>query len=1277
MPTCFAMDNDTSIIGDNSNYTDYYFDASIENDTGDGSQDNPYKTLTSARIHDDSNIYLANGEYNLDKLSYIDNVNIIGSNPEKTIVSYCGIGFRLDGPLTLTNVTFVYLAINTYTEKLTATNVIFKGYSSSYYSLVMATGGCLDFNNCTFTDNSAYKGGAISMEGGKLTVKDSTFTDNKAIFYGGAISCEKDSYVEINNSKFINSQSSSDAGGAIYLFNSTLKSNNIEITNCSAIFGGSITSINSEVSLTNLTSRNNKAKYYGGSIYGMYHTLSLVNSTLINNSASLGGALFAEGIEVLYVHDNYFANNTAEVGEAVFSRLSDCFYDSLNDPALHNEFINNNLFESKVLNLTFVNDDYLFIKSDINPSGILPSYYDLRDLGQVSPVKNQGNGGNCWAFSAIAALESSILKACNVTYDLSEENMKNIMSLYSSYGWAMETNVGGYDKMAIGYLTGWLGPVNESDDAYDAKSILSPLLTSFIHVQNIAFLTRDSYTDNDAIKKAIMEYGAVSTSVYWSSNNANGKSYYYNGNNGPNHAVVIVGWDDNYDKSNFKKTPEGNGAWIIKNSWGSAGGENGFYYVSYYDTKFAQPGRYVSYAFILNDTIKFDKIYQYDVQGKTDYFLNTTSTVWYKNKFIATSNEYLAGVSTYFEKDTSWDLSIYVNNALKLTQSGKSTPSYSTINLDKLISLNKGDTFEIVFKITVDGDAGVPISESISLNQETYSEGISFISYDGKKWVDFYELEWLYPNHTYNSQVASIKAFTIFCNNLSVNFELSDIEFGHDLIAYITINDQMGNIIIDDVNLKIDDRIYSLTVSDDKFYTIPLKLDAGAYQARLIGRDFETISSNFTISKSSTNLDLAATTKGDTVLIEIKVSDIYNDTAIVNIFGKNYSVNIVNGKASLSFDDVSNGNYTVNVYLSNNYLNNFKTSNFEINYLKTYLEAPQMTTYFYSGGEFNITLKDINGHVIPNKEIKILINNETVICNTNKYGIAKYEAYLENGIYDVNVIFEGDNNYGYSSTTSRITVLTSIILISQLTKTYGSYYTFKLLDTFGNPLTNFKIAAEVDGINRYIESDSEGIFSLEIDQDPGNYKLLIINPVNNENITKTIKVVSRISENKAITMYYGAGKYYTVKVFDDDGNIASGVKVTFKINGKTYTKTTNLNGYASLKITQNPATYTITATYKGFNVLNKIVVKPTLILSAKTVKKSKTFKYTVKLLNTNGKILKNKKVTVKFRGKTYKAKTNSKGIATFYVKALSKTGKFTLTATYGSAKITKKITVKK
>lgn len=363
-------------------------------------------------------------------------------------------------------------------------------------------------------------------------------------------------------------------------------------------------------------------------------------------------------------------------------------------------------------------------------------------------------------------MESCILKATGASpndIDLSEENMKNIAELYSIYGWDAQTDEGGYPDMALGYLLSWLGPVNDSDDKYNYESVLSPVLSSIIHVQNVLYLKRDSYTDNNMIKLAIMDYGAVFTPVYTKSisvpYDSNIGYYLYNDVSVHNHAVSIVGWDDNI------KIPgaPGKGAWIAKNSWGESWGNDGYFYLSYYDKSSIELGKWEdAFTFILNDTIKFDKNYQYDI-AKTDFFYNTTNTIWYKNIFTATDTEYLTAVSTYFEKETNYALSVYVNNSLQLVQSAFSNPGYWTIDLREPIHINVGDIFEVVFKIMVKGDVEVPISESQSLNNQFYRKNISFISYNGKNWLDLYDLKWNdYPDHTYKSQVACIKAFTIF-----------------------------------------------------------------------------------------------------------------------------------------------------------------------------------------------------------------------------------------------------------------------------------------------------------------------------------------------------------------------------------------------------------------------------------------------------------------------------------------------------------------------------------
>lgn len=108
-----------------------------------------------------------------------------------------------------------------------------------------------------------------------------------------------------------------------------------------------------------------------------------------------------------------------------------------------------------------------------------------------------------------------------------------------------------------------------------------------------------------------------------------------------------------------------------------------------------------------------------------------------------------------------------------------------------------------------------------------------------------------------------------------------------------------------------------------------------------------------------------------------------------------------------------------------------------------------------------------------------------------------------------------------------------------------------------------------------------------------------------------------------------------------------------KINGKTYNVKTDSKGYASLNVKFAPNTYTITATYKQFSVKNKVVIKSTIVTKNVVKKKSKTAYFYAKLLDSNGKILKYKKVKFTFKGKTYTVKTNSKGIASYKLKKYS------------------------
>ena len=197
----------------------------------------------------------------------------------------------------------------------------------------------------------------------------------------------------------------------------------------------------------------------------------------------------------------------------------------------------------------------------------------------------------------------------------------------------------------------------------------------------------------------------------------------------------------------------------------------------------------------------------------------------------------------------------------------------------------------------------------------------------------------------------------------------------------------------------------------------------------------------------------------------------------------------------------------------------------------------------------------------------------------------------------------------------------------------------------------------------------------------GNYDLSIVFEGDSDyqavSYNGKISVLVPISENKNSNVYYGSTVQYKVHIRGSDGNfVGAGVNVIIKVKGKSYNVKTDKNGYAIYSIKLGVGKYTVSATYNGYTVSNKITFKPTL--SAKNIikKKAKKIKFSAKLVDKNGKILKNKKITFKIKGKKYSAKTNKKGVATAVIKNL-KVGKYTITSAYGGCTIKNIIKIKK
>ena len=276
-----------------------------------------------------------------------------------------------------------------------------------------------------------------------------------------------------------------------------------------------------------------------------------------------------------------------------------------------------------------------------------------------------------------------------------------------------------------------------------------------------------------------MDYGAVSIS-YWSDQSSNWSTQYYNSltaayycpeGHTTNHAVNIVGWDDDYSSDNFATKPEGNGAWIVRNSWGSEYGKDGYFYLSYYDKSIYSVG----YTLEAELSDNYNNNYQYD--GAMLYgYMGYAGSNKYSNIFEAKANlggsENIKAVSfmTGSSTNLNYTVSVYTNlsddanpesGTLAAQKSGVTTyDGMYTVVLDSSVNINEGKKFSVVVEVNSNsgktsylayersmqsGEAGYWCTASIKANQ-------SFINSPYNGWNDF-------SNKSYGGNFI-IKAFT-------------------------------------------------------------------------------------------------------------------------------------------------------------------------------------------------------------------------------------------------------------------------------------------------------------------------------------------------------------------------------------------------------------------------------------------------------------------------------------------------------------------------------------
>lgn len=523
--------------------------------------------------------------------------------------------------------------------------------------------------------------------------------------------------------------------------------------------------------------------------------------------------------------------------------------------------------------------------------------FSLLDYNKVSPVSDQENTNMCWTFATTSAIESAYLIEQNKNINLSERHIdfntletlddktKNPFGNYSK-----TKDQGGNFFLSGAYLATGRGPIIETKLPWSTTtSTKANTLEQKIdyYVNEIDYLVNESCDAKTilAMKKNIVEYGAMGAVMYAESPtyiSDDKTSYYYNGSNSINHAVTIIGWDDNYSKTKFKTTPAGDGAWLVKNTYPTRfGGTNnlpaGYHYISYYDTNICST--------IMNvhniETPSFDNRYTNNIHGYSGLIQTAYPTIYFKNIYTKTEKtaEQITKVNI-FTSSVGDKYEIYFSaeddfaKAVKIGEGTAIKEGYTTVNVNKTSITT--DKYYIYLKYTstysiVDSGKtyyGFPV-ESFSSNstgdmkwfyvdENKKIKGVSYYTNDPAQWIDTLS----------NTKVQFYSLINVFTTTKSENIKIGTVtknptDLNIEKGGYIYIPLTLDNISINDITLTITKdgldttNLFTITKDANGFkITLTDKVTAGSYTAKFTYQNTNATTS-FTIEEKQ-NVQVSA-----------------------------------------------------------------------------------------------------------------------------------------------------------------------------------------------------------------------------------------------------------------------------------------------------------------------------------------------------------------------------------------------------------------------------------